>query len=452
MFQLNKENIDILKEAIVNGQDNFITETLKELHHADIAEFIEQLDFEEGQYIVKVLPHSIAASVLIELDEEERDRLVNSLTSKEIAKILVENIDSDDAADVLAELTTQKKEEVISFIEDAEQASDLLDLLNYDEDTAGGIMAKEYISVNINWAVPHAIREMRKQAEEINEVYTIYVVDDKNRLVGTLSLKKLLFSNSLRSTVADIYNDSQVKSVLVTEDNEDVANIMAKYDLVVLPVLDENGVLLGRITIDDVVDVMQEEAERDYQLASGISQSVESDDKVWRITRARLPWLLIGMVGGVFSSRIIGVYEDAITANPQMAFFIPLIAATGGNVGVQSSAIVVQSLANNSFDAENIRGKLSKELRVALINAFICSTFIFTYDYFFVRDSNLGATVSLSLFAVIICASLFGTLIPMLLNKFKIDPALATGPFITTINDILGLILYFSIGGILFGS
>lgn len=451
MSEITKQHIKDFSKAIEDGQDAVITEKLHDLHPADIAEVLDFLDFEEARYIVKILDIELAAKVMVELEDDVRDRLIASLTSREIAELVIENIDTDDAADVLAELPQGKKEEVIGLLEDIDHASDLVDLLTYEEDTAGGLMAKELIKVNINWPVPKAIREMRRQAEEVEEVYTIYVVDDKNQLCGKLSLKKLLFNSSLRATIQDIYNPGKLQTVLVDEEAEEVARLMSKYDLVVLPVVDETGTLLGRITIDDVVDVIQEEAERDYQMASGISENVESDDNVFLLTRARLPWLVIGLVGGIFSSRVIALYETELQINPSLAFFMPLIAATGGNVGVQSSAIVVQGLASNTFEFTNLFTKLKKELAVASINAIICSLLVLAYDMLFMNDISLGYTVALALFSVIICASLFGTLVPIALNRLDIDPALATGPFITTANDIIGLIIYFSIGRLMYG-
>jgi len=450
LFELSKENIDRIKEAISNGNDRLLEEWFRDAHAADVVEFLESLTTKEAQYLLKTFNEELEAEILVELDEDRREQILASYTSREIAEI-IDNVDSDDAADVLAELSDTKKEEVISLLEDAEQASDIVDLLNYEEGTAGSLMAKEVIVVNINWPVTHAIREMRKQADEVGEVFTIYVVDDQDKLVGTLSLKKLLFSTSLRSTIADIYNDKKVRYCQVTDHAEDAVEIMKKYDLVVLPVVDDQHRLLGRITIDDAVDVMQEESDRDYQMAAGLSGNVESTDRVWVLSRARLPWLLIGLVGGICSAQVIGVYEHELQINPQLAFFMPLIAAMGGNAGVQSSAIVVQGLANNTVSLEGIVPRLLKELLVAMLNASVCGGLILAYNYFAGSGLELGLTVGCSLISVLIFASLFGTFIPLLLDKFKVDPALATGPFITTTNDILGLTIYFTIGHLMYG-
>ena len=286
------------------------------------------------------------------------------------------------------------------------------------------------------------VKEMRRQAEDVELVYTIYVVDDDNVLLGTLSLKRLLLTNS-KAIISNIMKEDIIK-VSATMNQEEVANTMNKYDLIVLPVVNDLNQLIGRITADDVMDIMKEEAEKDYQMASGISEDVESSDTVWEITRARLPWLLIGMIGGLFGAKVIGIFD--IEKNYQMAFFIPLIAAMGGNVGVQSAAIVVKSLAGGTNTLGNISQRLIKELGVALVNGIICSSIILLAAYLLGYSLLLSITVSIALLSVIIFAALFGTFIPLTLDKYKIDPALATGPFITTINDVLGLFIYFLIG------
>ncbi|MFZ4786439.1 MAG: magnesium transporter [Flavobacteriales bacterium] len=444
-WNLTKELLSEIREWIADGKDTALHDVTKDLHHADIAELFNELRRDEAVYLYRILDEEFAAEVMLELDEDVREGLLASLTSREIAEDLIENIDSDDAADVLSELSEEKQEEVIALLEDEEQASDIIDLLTYEEGTAGALMGKELVAVNQNWTVAQAIREMRKQAEDIEHIYTIYVVNDKDVLIGTLSVKSMIFASaSMRTTIGELVKGGKVRTVLDSTPADEVSKIMQKYDLVVLPVVNEMGILLGRITIDDVVDVMQEEADKDYQMASGISEDVESGDSVMTLTRARLPWLLIGMAGGMISANIIGVFD--ITENPQMAVFMPLIAAMGGNVGVQSAALVVKALANQSALDETLGQKLTKELGVGMLNGLICSIIIFGVSMLFQIDYHLSLTASIALFSVIIFASFFGTWIPMTLNKFKIDPALATGPFVTTLNDIFGLIIYFSIG------
>ncbi|MDG2059308.1 MAG: magnesium transporter [Flavobacteriales bacterium] len=440
--EINLQFLSELSDFISNNSDKKTQSLICDLHIADIAEIIEELSIEQATYLFQLIDEERSAQILIEIEDETREHILSTLSSKEIATEVIENLESDDATDVLSELPKEQKEEILSLIEDDDHASDIEDLLNYPEDTAGGLMAKELIKVNENWTTIRCLKEMRKQSSEVKEVHTIYVVDDQDKLVGTLSLKRLLLTET-KILINEIAN-YDIVSVIATEDDEEVANIMNKYDLIVMPVIDKTGVLLGRITIDDVMDVVKEEAEKDYQMASGITEDVESSDSVWQLTRARLPWLLIGLVGGLLGAKVIGIFE--INKNIELAFFIPLIAAMGGNVGVQSAAIVVQGLANESVKINTILSKLVKELGVALLNGIICSTIIFGATFALNYPIDLSLTVSLSLFSVIVFAALFGTFVPLTLDKYKIDPALATGPFITTVNDILGLVIYFLIG------
>ena len=441
-FELTKEFLQEIIDKIDRKEFELIKTELSELHNVDIAELIEELDEEYGKILFELFEDETSAEILIELDEENRESVLEDLSSREIAEELIENLDSDDAADIIADLPSDKKVEVLSHIEDIEHASDIVDLLSYPENTAGGLMAKELIKVNEKWAVLRCVREMRKQAEEVDKVYTIYVVDDDDVLLGTLSLKKLLLTPE-KTFITNIYNE-KVFSVKANSDDEEVANIMEKYDLVVLPVVDDLNRLIGRITIDDVVDVMKEEAMEDYNKASGISEQVDASDNIVTLTRARLPWLLIGLMGGIMGAEVIGIFD--IENNIELAFFTPLIAAMGGNVGVQSAAIIVQGLASNNLGMDSLAQRLMKELGVALLNGIICSGLIMIITSLIGYPSSISFTVSISLMAVIIFAALFGTFIPLALDKYKIDPALATGPFITTLNDVLGLFIYFMIG------
>ena len=448
-FELTKEFLDELRERIENKDESGAYKMIENLHPADIADIYDELNIQEARFLHIMLDGEKAADVLIELEEDDRRRFLEVLPGDVIAKQFIDKLDSDDAADVLGELSEEKREEVLSSVENMKQAGDIADLLSYDENSAGGLMAKELITVNENWNITTCLKELRKQAEDIEAIYYVYVVDDNRKLKGTLSLKKLLLSPSTAS-IKDILN-TDVISVKTDTDSEEVANIMDKYDLVALPVVDSLGRLVGRITIDDVVDVIREEAGRDYQMVSGITEKVEASDNAFELTRARIPWLFIGLLGGIFGAIVIGFYENDLHIYPEMAFFIPLIAAMGGNVGVQSSSIIVQSLAYDSLGVESIGRKLLKELGVASINGIILSSVIFLYNFFFTDSFALTITVSTALFAVIIFASIFGTFIPLLMNKFKIDPALATGPFITTVNDIMGLFIYLMIGRMFYG-
>lgn len=448
-FELTKEYLDELKALIEKRDEKQALKMMRDLHAADIADIYENLNEDEAKFLYLLLDREQAADMILELEEGDREKILDVLPGEVIATQIIEQMDTDDAADVLGSLEEEKQDEVLQNIPDVDHAGDIVDLLSYDENTAGGLMGKELIKVNENWDMLTCIREMRKQAEEIDELYYVYVVDNENILKGTLSLKRMLLTKS-SAKIKNILN-AEVISVKTDTPSEEVAQIMEKYDLVSLPVIDQIGRLLGRITIDDVVDVIREEAEKDYQMISGISQDVESTDNVWLLTRARLPWLLVGLVGGVCGALVMGRYEEQLRFDPKLAYFVPLIAAMGGNAGVQSSAIIVQGLANKTLGFESTISKLLKELGVALINGLTLGLLILTYSYFQTESLPLTLTVSSALLSVIIFASIFGTMTPLVLDKFKIDPALATGPFITTFNDIVGLFIYFLIGRTMYG-
>ncbi len=442
-------NLDMIRNALRENQRELLLEIIEELYPADIAEYMDDLNLEEAKYLYTLLSKEEAAAVLMELEEDVRERFLASYSNQEIAREFIYNLDSDDAADLISELSDERREEVLHHIEDRQQAQHIADLLVYPSNSAGGLMGKEFIKVNINWHVVTCIREMRKQAEQVEEVYSVYVVDDDDVLKGLLSLKKLLIA-SPRNKVAELYNED-VLNVKAMQKGEEVAMIMNKYDLVVLPVVDELGRLIGRITIDDVVDFIKEEAEKDYQMMSGITQNIESGDKIWELTQGRLFWLIVALFGGIVGSRVISNYEEQISVYPEMAFFMPLIAAMGGNVGVQSSALIVKGLANNSLTTGGILPKLWKEVSVGMINGLVCSGLLLLYSFLFAPSLALSMTVSVSLMSVILFASIFGTFVPLILERFKIDPALATGPFITTSNDIIGLFIYFMLGRMMYG-
>jgi magnesium transporter len=447
MIERDKEFVDKLREDIANKNDESLIKDLDELYPADIAELYQELSLQEAIYLYLLMDGEKAADVLMELDEEDRHKLLKELPNELIAKRFVDNMETDDAVDLMRELDEDRQEEILSHIEDVEQAGDIVDLLKYDEDTAGGLMGTEMIVVNENWSMPKCIDEMRKQAEEMDEIYYVYVVDDDERLKGVLPLQKLITNPSV-SKIKHVMKKDPI-SVRDNDSIEEVAEIIEKYDLVALPVVDSIGRLIGRISIDDVMDEVREQHERDYQLASGISQDVEASDNVFTQTAARLPWLIIGMLGGIGNSVILGNFSANFASNPKVALFIPLIGGTGGNVGIQSSAIVVQGLANNTLKTSNAFAQIMKESVVSLINASMISLIVFIYNFFMLGDNMLTVSVSLSLFAVVMFASLSGTLVPITLDKMKIDPALATGPFISIMNDLIGMLIYMSIVAIL---
>lgn len=418
------------------------------IHAADIAEVLETMEVDEVESLLDRLDSERVADVLVEIDEDLRADLLTRYSTEDIAHELVENMDSDDAADMLSELSDELTKEVLSKVEDVEQAKKIAQLLTHDEDSAGALMGTELVKVNKGLTALRCVAAMRNQAENIDRVHAVYVVNDADILVGTLSLKMLLTAKRT-ANITDLYTPIK-HTVLSNTPAEDVANMMQKYDLFVLPVVNAAGELLGRITLDDVVDFIREEAERDYQLASGLTDEVESDDTVFEVTRARIPWLLIGLFGGLIVALMLGENEGDIKSVPALALFMPLIAAMAGNVGVQSSAIVVQALASDKKE-QNIIAKLWKELSVGLVNGLILASTMYGAGLLLGYDQLVTLTVAVSLLTVIVFASLFGTFIPLLLNRFNIDAALATGPFITTANDVIGLIIYFQIGRYIIG-
>lgn len=446
-FEITTEFLEKLTSYIEGSKNKSIIGLFEEMHYADVAEILDELSFDKVVYIIKLLDSEKTSAVLMELDEDIREKILQNLSAKEIAEE-VEELDSDDAADIIGELSEERQEAVMSQIEDEEQVKEIEELLAYDEDSAGGLMAKELVKVNENWSVLKCVREMRMQAEKVTRVHSIYVVDDLDKLKGRLSLKDLLIT-STKTAISEVYIPN-VDFVNVHDNLDEVSNKMRKYDLEAIPVIDNNGVLLGRITIDDIVDVIKEEADKDYQLAAGLTQDVEADDSILQLTKARLPWLFLGLLGGVGAFLIMVLFENTFDENAVLFFFTPLIAAMAGNVGVQSSAIIVQGLANDDVKG-SINSRLIKEMLLAALNGLVLAVFLFVFVWFYEGKINTALAISVSLVAVIIVAGLIGTFVPLFLNKRGIDPAIATGPFITTSNDIFGILIYFMIAKLILG-
>lgn len=447
--KITKDFIEDLNESINQQNAKAVKEMLQDLHPADIAELFDELSTKEQSFVIDLLDNEISADILLELEEDDRRKFLKTLTAKEIAEDVINEMDTDDAVDVINELSDEKKDEVIAQLEDQEHAREIVDLLRYDEDTAGGLMGKELIKVNKDWSVITAVKQMRKQAEDLEEVFSIYVVDEDEKLLGTLSLKRLL-TTSANTKVADVYNEKIQYVKTYTKDME-VAKVIEKYDLYEVPVVDELMRLVGVITVDDVIDVIREEAEENYQLAAGITQNVDSDDNILKLTRARLPWLLLALVGSFVAVNVSQSFSDAMNLYPQLFFFTPLVAAMAGNVGVQSSAIIVQGLANSNISG-SIWKRLGKEMLLALLNSSLLAFVLLLATHFLMSASyEISSTIVLALVIVMILASLIGTFIPIMLHKYGVDPAIATGPFITTSNDIFGLLIYFSIAKMILG-
>jgi len=441
-FELSNEFRERFQQAVDEKDVDFIKATLSGVNSADISSLLHEFDTEDSKYVLDQLDSEIGAEIVKDLDEDIRERFLKAFDPPEVTA-LVNHLDSDDAVDILNELPVKAREEVIAGLDNEEKEANILDLLRYEEDVAGGLMAKELIKANVNWTVVQCIEEIRRQAENVQKLYSVYVVDNNQRLLGRVSLKRIILAND-KTKIEDIYEPDLV-AVETYMSEEEVAIVMRKYDLEAVPVVNVQGKLLGRITIDDVVDVITELAEEERQLMAGISEDVEEDDSVWMLTRARLPWLLIGIIGGILSAKFMGIFEEDLLKVTAIAFFIPLIQATGGNVGIQSSSIVVQSLANPSAFSDSMVKRLLKVLTVAVLNGLVLALIVYGVNILLGGENTLSMIVSSALFCVVLLASFMGTVTPLILSRFGFNPALASGPFITTTNDLLGLGIYFYI-------
>lgn len=440
-FELSKEYLESLRQAIEAEDLTFILESLDGVNVADIAALLDELSMEESIYVLRVLDAQFAADIIIELEATTQHRVLKELEVQEMAN-LIELMDSDDGADILNLFLEREREDIISHFQDKVKSDQILELLRYDEDTAGGIMAKEYIRANKNWNVVQTINEIRRQAENVSKIYSIFVVNNRQQLMGIVSLKRIVLASD-DTKIEDIYEE-EVISVPTHMDQEEVAEIMRKYDLESVPVINAKNKLVGRITVDDILDVIREEAEEDMQAMTGISDAVDEYDSVIKLTKARLPWLLIGICGGLLGAGFIGFFEEGLSKVTALAFFIPLITATGGNVGIQSSSLVVQSLANKSIFDDSLAKRFVKVLLVAMLNGLILATFVFAVVVLiYHNDVAFALVVSIALFSVVLLSSFMGTITPIVLDKIGVNPALASGPFITTANDLIGLAVYF---------
>jgi magnesium transporter len=438
-FELTKEFRDRFQQSLDERDDQFIRKILETVKPADITMLLYEFTAEESKYVMDLLPIEVQSEVVRDLDPETRRKYLKIYEPAEIAAFL-NQMASDDIADILHELPVKEREKVLSGLE-PELRAQVTDLLRYEENVAGGLMAKELIKARIHWTVVQCVEEIRKQAENVSKFYQVFVVDDQDVLLGKVSLQDMILSDA-RKIVADIYEKDIISVETYLEDRE-VAEIMKKYDLESVPVVNVQGQLVGRITIDDVVDVITEQAEEERQIMAGITENVEEDDSVWRNTRARLPWLLIGIAGGLMNAKFMGLFEAELARVTAIAFFTPLIQATGGNVGIQSSSLIVQSLANPDFVDDGLWKRLVKVFFVAILNGLFLSILVFAANILLFNEYQLSTIVSLALFSVVVFASFIGTITPLILNRFGFNPALAAGPFITTTNDLLGLTLYF---------
>ena len=446
-FELSKEFLESLQESIESQNNDLIIQSLDGANVADIASLLDELNMDEAIYVLRLLSPQVAADILIEMDEDPLVMVIKELETTELA-LLIDQMESDDAADILILMPSKERDEVISHLQEREKSANILDLLRYDEDSAGGLMAKEFIKANKNWNVIQTIEEIRRQAEKVEKIYSIYVVDNRQHLLGRVSLKKIILSSS-ETKISDIY-EKDIISVPTHMGGEQVAEIMRKYDLESVPVVNAKKRLIGRITVDDILDLMREQTDEDIQAMTGISDDIEESDSIFKISKARLPWLLIGVIGGLLGAKIIGFFEDGLSKYIALASFIPLVAATGGNVGIQSSSLVVQTLASQSVFDDTPWQRFVKGLLIALVNGFVLGSFVFlVVKFIYGFDAIFGLTIGLAMFCVVLLASFMGTVTPLVLNKFGVNPAIASGPFITTANDLLGLAVYFGVAMLL---
>jgi len=447
-FELSKDYLDLVLQAVEQHDDAFIRDTMDGVNPADISALLDEVDTDEARYVLDVLNNEVSAEVIEELEEDTRKEFLEELEPEEIAKYIVE-MESDDAVDIINDLPVKTREEVIAAIDDPESAAHIQELMRYDEDCAGGLMAKEMIVANINWTIDQTIEEIRRQAENVKKIYSIYVVDDKGKLKGRVSIKKIILAND-ETHIKDIYEDDIIH-VETYMDEEEVADIMQKYDLDAVPVVNLQGRLVGRITIDDVIDVITDQAEEDRQLMSGISSDVEEDDTIWAISKARLPWLIIGMIGSTLGALTMGVFEQELDKYVTLVFFIPMLMATGGNVGIQSSTLIIQSLTNRSNFEESLSKRLLKMLFTAILTGLVLALFSFVIVLLWKGSDQIqfAMVVGAAIVGVTMLASIMGTITPLVLDKLDVNPAIASGPFITTTNDILGIIVYLAIANLL---
>jgi magnesium transporter len=447
-LELTAEFIQKIKKAIGDEDVNFVITQVAELHPTDISSLLKDLNEEGVKFILDNISPELGSEAIADLDEDHLRKFLKFLPSDRVASF-VDELESDDAADILQELPIKKREETLFSLRDKEKAAHIVDLLHYEEDSAGGLMAKELIKANVNWTVVRTIEELRRQGGKVERIYAIYVVDDQDKLMGRVGLKNIILASD-ETLIKDIY-DPEIIAIETYADENEVANKMQKFNLDALPVINFQGKLLGRVTIDDVVDVIKEQAELERQIMAGISSNIEEDDNIWILSRARLPWLMIGMFGGLAGAQFIGLFEADLTLIPAMAFFIPLITATGGNVGIQSSSIIVQSLANQNIFNTGYLERLGKVILLALVNGVILAIMVFGFNLLLGQALVISMVVSISLFSVILLSSIMGTFTPLVLDRFGFNPALASGPFITTTNDLLGLGVYFVVAHFLLG-
>jgi magnesium transporter len=430
--------IEDVRRFIKEQDKTSLGKLIDDMRPADVADLVEHLDHEERLYIVELLMPEDAGEVLLEMEPPVQERILDSLDADAISKI-VQELDSDDAADLVGDLPAERVKEIIDSVE-TEVREDLRKLLPYPEDTAGGLMALEYVAVNANATVREAVEMLREKREEVEDLYSIFVVDDFQRLAGLVSLKDLVLEPPERK-IKEIMNP-EIISVNVYTDQEQVAQLFRKYDLVSVPVVDEHHHLVGRITHDDILDVIEEEADEDMSLMAGVMHQEIAEESPMRISRARLPWLVLGLFGGILAAIVINQFEDSLQKVIALTFFFPVIMAMGGNTGTQAATVAVRGLATGDISFMHLGRRIAVEMKVAFFNGLVCALILGVVVSIWVSDLRLGGVVAFSLILIIMYSALVGAAVPIVLRRLNIDPALASGPFVTTSNDIISLLIY----------
>lgn len=442
-----RELVSTLDRLLEQGEegDGMIRNLLIELHHADIADVLDVMDSEDAARVLHLLDSETASDILAEMEEAARGPLLELVDPRELATLL-EEMPSDDAADLVGELDEEAAEEVLSHVA-PEERQEIRELLVYEEDSAGGRMESDFVAVDKEATVNEAIEAIRRAVEEVEFVYYVYVVDTAGRLTGLLRLRDLMLSPASLKVVSLM--DSDVVSVPVDMDQEDVARMVQQYDLAAIPVVDDRGILVGRITHDDIADVLEEEREEDLRMMAGIGDEDLIESSSLRVAGSRLPWILFGLVSAMVAGIIIDNHRNLLEEYLVLAIFLPVVMAIGGSIGLQSSTIVVRGLATGQADLINVGTRIFKELRVGLVMGITCGVVVGVIAWIWKNEAVLGLTVGLSMLTAIILAATLGAVVPVVLDKLKADPALASGPFMTMSNDIIGLLIYFALASYL---
>lgn len=438
---LSEELISLVKALIREKNQASLKKLIDAMRAADVADLIEHLGQDERLCIFELLKPEGAGEVLLEMEPPVQERILGGLDDRAIMEI-IQKLDSDDAADLVGDLPEERARAIIETVgEDVSQ--ELRKLLPYPEDSAGGIMALEYVAVNAESTIQEAIERIREKREEVENVYYVFVVDEHQRLAGVVSLKSLLLEPPSRR-VKEIMNP-EIVSAYVYTDQEEVAHLVKKYDLVSIPVVDEHHRLVGRITHDDIIDVIEEEVDEDIALMAGVINQEIAEDSPFKISRARLPWLIVGLLGGILAAVVINQFEASIEKVVALSFFFPVIMAMGGNTGTQAATVAVRGLATGDISVMNIGRRIWVELKVALVNGVVCGVLLSLIVGVWLSSPVLGAVVGVALIIIILTSGLVGASVPLMLKKLDIDPALATGPFVTTSNDIISLFIYLTL-------